>query len=286
MGEAPVRVTFYGARGSTPCAGAEFERFGGQTSCVVIEHGGIPIVLDLGTGFRTYGCALKAAGVTAFRAHVLLTHTHWDHVQGLPFFGPIIDSTTSLEIYGPGDCGQPFTDLMHEFMKPPFFPITPEELPAELVFHDFCDDDLGLGDAKVRACTVPHTSLTNGYRIDVHGVSLAFVPDHQEPIGAPDFVDQRVLELCDGVDLLIHDAQFTPELLAERPDWGHCTVDYAVTVAKRAGVSRLALFHHDPGHDDVTIDALAESARAAAADTPGLDVFAAARGLTVDLGIA
>lgn len=287
MGETPVRVTFYGTRGSTPVAGDGHSRFGGQTSCVVIDHpAGPPIILDVGTGLRRYGCQLREAGVTDYQATVLLTHTHWDHVQGLPFFAPLIDPATRLDIYGPGDCGRSFPDLIPQLMSPPFFPVTPDQLPADIAFHELHDDDIGLGDVKVRARPVPHTACTNGYRVEVAGVSIAYVPDHQQPLHRPDHVDETVLELVDGVDLLIHDAQFTPELFEQRRDWGHCTAAYAVTVAAQAGVARLALFHHDPFHDDDAIDALAAGAVADAEGFPGLEVFAAAAGGTVDLGVA
>lgn len=278
-------VTFYGTRGSTPCAGAGFERYGGQTSCVVIEHAGVPVILDLGTGLRRYGCSLGHPSPKPYEATVLLSHTHWDHVQGLPFFAPMFADDTHLDVYGPGDCGRSFPDLIPEFMRPPFFPVTPEQLPATVALHDFCDDDIGIGEVKVRARCVPHTACTNGYRIDLHGVSIAYVSDHQEPIGSPDHVDDAVLELCDGVDLLIHDAQFTPELLAERPDWGHCTVGYATTVAQQCRASSLALFHHDPSHDDAAIDELQREAAASIASS-GIDVFAAAAGLSVELAPA
>ena len=286
MGELPVRVTFYGTRGSTPCSGENLQRYGGQTSCVVIEHAGTPVILDVGTGLRRYGCQLRDDGVTGFGATVLLTHTHWDHVQGLPFFAPLLDPTTQLDVYGPGDCGRPFPELIPDLMRPPYFPVTPEQLPATIRFHDLRDDDLGLDDVKIRARNVPHTDYTNGYRVELHGVSIAFVPDHQEPLDRPDHVDERVLELCDGVDLLIHDAQYTPEQLAQRPDWGHCTVDYALTVAKQCGAARLAMFHHDPWHDDDTIDTFAADAAASVADNPGVEVFAAAAGQSLGLGIA
>jgi len=278
-------VTFYGVRGSTPCSGPHLERYGGNTSCVVLEHRDEePIVLDLGTGLRPYGCRIIGQGRGGYRSTMLLTHLHWDHVQGLPFFAPIHCPDSELDIYGPPEDLETFGDLVAKLMCPPFFPIEPGDLIGRVRFHCLSDDDVVVGDAKIRARPVPHTGRTNGYRVDWGGASVAYVPDHQEPIGRPRHVDDRVLELCDEVDLLIHDAQFTPRELEQRPDWGHCTVEYAVEVARQCRARRLALFHHDPMHDDDTVDGLTDGARAGAGDLPSLDVFAAAEGMTIGLG--
>src|SRR5690606_38630537 len=141
-----------------------------------------------------------------------------------------------------------------------------------------------LGDAKGTVRQVPHVGATNGYRIEWANASVAYVSDHQEPIGRPDHVDDAVLELCEGVDLLIHDAQYTPEEFEERAHWGHCTVRYAVEVARQSGARRLALFHHDPAHGDGYVDELLHEARGWASEL-GVDcVFAASEGLRLRLG--
>lgn len=239
--------------------------------------GSIPIVLDLGTGLRFWGERLPADG--SFRGVALVTHVHWDHVQGLPFFVPIDRPGARLDIYGPGHDGTRLAGLFEQFMRPPFFPVTPADLRGEVVFHDVDDADWAVAEAKVRARAVPHTGATNGYRIEAGGASVAYISDHQQPVDG-DGIAEAVLELSDGVDLLIHDAQYTQEEFAHKPHWGHCTVDFAVEVARRSGARSLALFHHDPSRDDDEVDALLAHARR---DAP-CEVVAAHEGLTISLG--
>jgi phosphoribosyl 1,2-cyclic phosphodiesterase len=280
-----VNVTFWGVRGSTPCPCEANRRYGGNTACVAVEvPGEDPIVLDLGTGLRFWGETQAQDGT--FRATALLTHIHWDHVQGLPFFVPALQVGARLDVYGPPDGGGSLAEAFDTFMRPPFFPVRVQDLPGEIVFHDVTDADLAIGDAKVRVRPVPHTGATNGYRIDWHGHSVAYVSDHQSPC-AGDVegrdISESVLDLCDGVDVLIHDTQYWPGEWSAKRDWGHCTVDYAVSVAVAAGVKRLVLFHHDPSHDDAELDRMLAHARAAIAGTAVEEVVAAAEGLTISL---
>ncbi|QGG95924.1 MBL fold metallo-hydrolase [Actinomarinicola tropica] len=277
-----VNVTFYGVRGSTPCPGPSNARFGGNTACVVLERPDMPpIVLDLGTGLRSYGEVLPHDG--SFRGAALVTHLHWDHVQGLPFFVPILRDGACMDVYGPRpDDGRTLADAFAGFMRPPYFPVTVEQLPGEIHFHDLTDATVEVCGATVTARSVPHVGVTNGYRIDWGGVSVAYLSDHQQPADDPFSVAAGALELAQGVDLLIHDAQYTADEFAHKCDWGHCTVEYAVNVARRAGAERLMLFHHDPAHDDDTLDCLYAGARRLGG--PDLEVLSAYEGLTVSLG--
>jgi phosphoribosyl 1,2-cyclic phosphodiesterase len=277
-----LTVTFWGVRGSTPCPEEGKRRFGGNTSCVALESpGSDPIVLDLGTGLRAYGETQPSDG--SFRGHALVTHLHFDHVQGLPFFACADRPGARFDLYAPVQPDGPaLRDVFTDFIRPPYFPVCCTELRGDYRFHGVADTDLVVGDAKVTVRTVPHVGDTNGYRIELGGASVAYVSDHQQPIDADGDVPAGVLELADGVDLLIHDAQYTSAEFAEKSHWGHCTVEYAVEVARRAGARRLALFHHDPGHDDDAVDAVVADARAAAAGS-GIEVLAAAEGLTVVL---
>jgi phosphoribosyl 1,2-cyclic phosphodiesterase len=279
-----VQVTFYGVRGSTPCPHEDNRRYGGNTSCVVVESPGHdPIILDLGTGLRLYGDALPVGEV--FRGHALLTHVHWDHVQGLPFFTPVLRPGAELAVYGPPP-DPPGTHTLAEcfeqFICPPLFPVRVADLPGRIDFHTVRDAELAVGDAKVKVRNVPHTGVTNGYRIELDGATVVYISDHQMPLDGSHGIADSVLELCDGADLLIHDAQYTPEEFAQKRDWGHCTMEYAVHVASEAGVRRLALFHHDPTHGDDFVDCLVEQARVLAGPRVE-EVLAAAEGLTIVL---
>ena len=276
-----MNVTFYGVRGSTPCPSEGNRRYGGNTSCVALESPGRdPIVLDLGTGLRMYGETLPHDG--SFTGHALVTHVHWDHVQGLPFFMPVLQPGASFDVYGPPLPDQSLGECFETFLAPPYFPVSVEQLPGVITFHDVSDTDLTVGDAKVKVRAVPHTGLTNGYRIEQDGVTVTYISDHQMPADDHTAIADSVLELCDGADLLIHDAQYTPLEFESKRDWGHCTVDYAVHVAATAGVKRLALFHHDPSHDDDTVDCLLAGAHERAAGRID-EVVAAAEGLTIVL---
>ena len=275
-----LNVTFYGARGSTPCPCYANSRYGGNTACVSLESpGSPPIVLDLGTGLRFWGETLPLDG--SLRASALVSHLHWDHVQGLPFFAPINIPGARLDVYGPPQDGIDLGDAFAEFMRPPYFPIHLGDLMGDLTFNQVADSDVAIGDAKVRVRHVPHVGPTNGYRIDLGGVTVAYISDHQQPIDGGYDIEESVLELCDGVDLLIHDAQYLPPDWEMKAWWGHCMVDYAVHVAQEAGVRRLALFHHDPTRDDDAVDDLLEAARERARKSTIDEVVAASEGMTI-----
>lgn len=220
----------------------------------------------------------------SFRGTALVTHLHWDHVQGLPFFAPINCPGAQLDVYAP----RPSPDVSVEsafgtFMRPPYFPVSAADLLGDIVFHDANSEDLSIGQAKVKVRDVPHVGATNGYRIELNGIVVTYISDHQQPTDGTFSVAESVLELCDGADLVIHDAQFTATDFTAKRDWGHCTSDYAVNVAATAGARRLALFHHDPSRDDRAVDDLLARAQELGAER-GLDeVIAAYEGLTVSL---
>ena len=279
-----VNVTFWGVRGSTPCPSEANRRYGGNTACVSIETPGHdPIVLDLGTGLRFFGESMVGAD-EPFRGIALVTHLHWDHVQGLPFFTPIHREGASLTVCGRCDEG-PLQAAFRDFMRPPYFPVRPEDLFGDIDFRDVADETFEWGRARITVADVPHTGATNGYRVELDGIVVAYISDHQQPVG-DHHVAESVLALCDGADLVIHDAQFEPHEFSAKADWGHCTVEYAVQVAAEAGAKRLALFHHDPSHDDEVVDRLLADAQGFARGTSLEEVIAAAERTTISLSLA
>jgi phosphoribosyl 1,2-cyclic phosphodiesterase len=282
-----MQVTFYGVRGSCPCAGDRYRRVGGNTPCVLVSiEGDPPLVLDLGTGLRALGDvigpALRAEG-RPLAANALLTHLHFDHILGLPFFAPLHDPGAVLTVYGPRQDEGSLKEILQAAVQPPFFPVHMADFRGEVSFVDVGDEDLAIGTAKVRARTVPHRGNTLGFRVEADGRALVYVPDHQAPLDRRG-VHDGVLELCEGADLLIHDAQYTDEEFVEKSDWGHSTVAYAVRVAAESGAKRLLLFHHDPTHADRDLDRLLSRARRLQDSRRLDDVSVASEGMTVDLG--
>ncbi|NNN21776.1 MAG: MBL fold metallo-hydrolase [Acidimicrobiales bacterium] len=287
-------MTFFGVRGSCPVSGADYQRYGGNTSCVLIEAGADtpPVILDLGTGLRPLGEYLDSKNISngglpdePIHAISFVTHLHWDHIQGLPFMPQANRLGSVLDIYGPSQEDRSLLDAYHRFMSPPFFPVGVWDLLSSIRLHGLRPgDSFQIGELKVTAREVPHQGgLTLGYRVDSGGHSLAYVSDHQAPLGWEDgAVSKEVLALCRGVDLLIHDAQFTSEEFEQKADWGHSTIDYAVTVAERAEVKALALYHHDPAHKDGDLDLMALSAKSLAHDDPPR-IFSATEGMQIDL---
>jgi len=282
-----VRITYFGVRGSCPTSADQQRRDGGNTSCVLVEvDGEPPLVLDMGTGLRALGHHLNAPLIAAgkpLRANALLTHLHYDHVLGTPFFPPMRDPGALLEIYGPAQVDASLQVTMAGMVKPPFFPVHMSDFRGELRYRDLGpDDEFAVGGIAVKVRTIPHIGNTLGFRIEADGVAIAYMPDHQAPLDRTT-VAESVLDLCHDVDLLIHDAQYTEDEFVELFDWGHSTPAYAVLVATQSGAKRLDMFHHDPGHTDRQIDSMLRSARKIAQSMGKVEVNAAKEGVSVEL---
>ena len=287
-----LNITFYGVRGSTPCSCEATRGFGGNTACVLIEvDDNDPIILDLGTGLQYLGRDLMAAkarevnaggGAAPFRGSALVSHMHWDHIQGIPFFRPLVVEGSMLDVYGPYFPGSSLEAEFAQHIRPPVFPVALSDLPAKLRYCEVADEVVAIGSATVTCFSVPHIGPTNGYRIDGAAGSVAFICDHQQPKDGSLRPPDNVVEACRGVDVLIHDAQYDAQEFELKVDWGHCTADFALELARLSGARRLVLFHHDPSHDDDWIRDQVGRVQALAGST--IEVIGAAEGLTLRSG--
>jgi phosphoribosyl 1,2-cyclic phosphodiesterase len=265
-----VKLLFCGVRGSTPAPGAEFVRVGGHTSCIALAHDDAPwsLVLDAGTGIRRITGAL---GGSAFSGTLLLTHLHWDHVQGLPFFGAGDCDDSHVRVLMPEQRGENPSDVLARAMSPPHFPIGPDGLRGEWRFASMRPGEHTVEGFSVTAFDVPHKGgRTFGLRVSDGVASIAYIPDH-----LPDAATSAAIaRQCAGVDVLVHDAQFVEPERAVADLFGHATVEDALALAELAGARRLALFHHAPARSDDDVEAIGR-ALAASASACGVDVFVA-----------
>ncbi len=254
-----MRLHLLGVRGSTPAPGPAHVRYGGHTSCVAVQADGAPdptLVLDAGTGLRSLSAAL---GGRPYRGALLLTHLHWDHVQGLPFFAAGDRADARVDLRLPAQDGRSGRDLLAQLLSPPAFPIEPEGLLGDWTFTALEPGRARAGGFDVAAEELSHKGgRTYGYRVEDGTGSVAYLPDHAPALGLPD----AVCELVRGVDVLLHDAQFLEHERAVADAYGHATVDDAVALAVAAGARRLVLLHHGPGRTDDALDELAGNLRA------------------------
>ncbi|PYM41319.1 MAG: hypothetical protein DME12_12130 [Candidatus Rokuibacteriota bacterium] len=249
-----MEVRFWGTRGSLPTPGPQTVRFGGNTVCVEVRTGaGHVFIFDCGTGARPLGDALTAQAPVS--ASILFSHTHWDHIQGFPFFTPAFDPRNTIALYGPQG-GRSLHETLARQMELSYFPVALNQLPATLSYTDLGEGAHTVGGARIVAQYLNHPAVTLGYRVDARFLA--------------------------GADLVIHDAQYTPEEYRARKNWGHSPFEYVVELACSAGVKRLALTHHDPSHDDAAVAEIERHARAVAERRHApLEVFCAFEGARV-----
>jgi phosphoribosyl 1,2-cyclic phosphodiesterase len=260
-----VKVTLWGTRGSIATPGPESVRYGGDTSCVEVRaRDGSLLVLDAGTGVRRLGDTITP---DVGRVDLLLSHLHMDHIQGLGFFEPLFMPGLPVHIWGPSSTTEELRERLQRYLSPPLFPVRLRDLPCRLVLHDavqlreFC-----AGPFEVTADLVCHPGPTLGFRIESGGASLAYMPDHEPALGAKRFPTDPEwtsgMGIARGVDLLIHDAQYSDEEYPRYVGWGHSSISHALAFAEAAGVRKLVPYHHDPAHSDAALDALYEKATA------------------------
>ena len=256
-----LAVRFWGVRGSIPCGGRDVMRYGGNSSCVELMCGTRRLILDAGTGLRYLGEALMAEGRQDL--DIFLSHAHLDHLFGIPFFRPLFEAGNKVRIWsGHLEGGLKTEDAVRAMMAPPLFPITPDAFAAELEFRDFRAGDTlePFPDVAIATAPLQHHNGATGYRICHGGRSIAYVTDTEHEGEA---LDERILALVKGADLMIYDATYTDEEYPKYRGWGHSTWQVGVRLAKEAGVKRIAAFHHDPLHDDGFLDRMGRQMRAA-----------------------
>ena len=260
----PVRLRFWGVRGSIPAPGPDTVRFGGNTSCAELRADGEIIVFDAGSGLRLLGAELmKEFGEKPIHLTLLLTHAHWDHIQGFPFFQPAYQPKNKIRIVGYEGARRSLQATLEVQMESPYFPVSFHDLPGNIAIEEQKDLAFKVGKLAVRAAQTTHPGSTMGYRVQTSAGAICYVPDHES---CPGEYPEGLKQLITGADVLVIDAQYTLEEYQHKIGWGHGCLDDVVRVACEAHVKRLYLFHHDPSHDDDFLERMVGRARELAGD--------------------
>lgn len=271
-----LQLKFWGVRGSTPTPRSDRLGFGGNTSCIEFRAGGEDgvLVIDGGTGIIGLGeCLKQEVGGRPLSVHVFLTHFHWDHIQGLPFFAPLYDPKHRFHFYSERPAVT-IEEILEGQMSRPYFPV-PFERVAQRAFVDTRNQEIRVGEMRIRSFPINHPQGACGYRVEANGAVAVHISDHEHGDAR---IDAGIREQAQGADVLIYDAQYTPEEYAGKRGWGHSTYTEAARVARECSVRQLVLFHHDPGRDDESVRAIVAAARQDFANTE-----AAREGWTISL---
>lgn len=290
LGCLPVYVRFWGTRGSCPTSGELTARYGGNTACTEVRIGGVPVIIDCGTGVRELGCSLvKEFAGKSISGHIFVGHTHWDHIQGFPFFAPLYDTRNTFNVYSVHGAHGSLRGLFSDAMALDYFPVPLSSLGSSLNFVEL-KGPVDIGVAKVSFRHLNHPGVCIGFSIEAQGRKITYLSDHEtfRRLGGDNEVSRRQdLDLTDfarGSDLLIREAQYTEEEYTARRGWGHSTYDDVVRFGIDACVRRLAIYHHDPAHEDGVLDSNLEYCRGIVkASGSELDCFAARDGMRIDL---
>lgn len=256
--ESNIKIKLWGVRGSTPCANPENMRYGGNTSCIQISIPGMNelLIADCGTGFRNLGNELDSNG-NSLMGRVFITHPHWDHLQGFPFFKPFYDTRNRFEVYMPPQDGIGCKEILQGHLSNTFFPVSIDMLESELDCITFEKEKLNFADYTVEFMWANHTVPTAIFKFNIEESVIVFAPDNELPVSVDSenkaFVDE-FRAFVKGANVLIHDAQFTKEQHMERLGWGHSNWETVIELTKDLGIKRLCLSHHDPDHSDDTLD--------------------------------
>jgi phosphoribosyl 1,2-cyclic phosphodiesterase len=277
----PARIRLWGVRGSIPVPGKGTVRYGGNTSCVEVRADGEIIILDAGSGIRLLGLALdKEFGPRSMKLTLLISHTHWDHIQGLPFFSPAYNQKNLIRVLGYEGARAGLAKILASQMETPFFPVSLRQLPSHLAIEELKEMEFRVGNVEVRSKFANHPGICVGYRLATSSGSIAYFPDNEPyedlklQLASRDGISEdeardfaaaertKLVDFLEGCDVAIMDTQYTDEEYAKHIGWGHSPVDSVVSLALDANVGKLVLFHHDPNHDDAMIDKIVEHARA------------------------
>lgn len=276
-----MKISIRGVRGSIPTTGPDTARYGGNTSCVVVEEEGRMLILDGGSGMQKFSLQQYTSEK---RLDILLTHLHLDHIQGLGFFDPFFDPSLEVHIWGPVSTNSLHARLSR-YLSPPLFPVLLRDLPCKLTLHEIENSSFEIGGFRVESRYVIHPGPTVGYRINGKRSSFTYIPDHEPALGIKGLPgDPRWLsgsELARDADLLLHDAQYSALEYGNRSGWGHSSMDDALSFASMTGVRRLLLAHHDPGHTDEKLNELLADLKKRRG--PVLEYDLAAEGMVIEL---
>jgi len=285
-------VKFWGTRGSIPKPGPSTLKYGGNTLCVqLISTKGDQLIIDCGTGAYNLGIDFMSQKKGPIHGNLCFSHTHWDHIQGVPFFAPFFDSRSQWDVYGPYGFGQSIQDALKGQMLHQYFPISLKEFGATIRYHDLVEGEFFIGNMKINTHYLNHTSLTLGFRIESEGVTIVYACDH-EPfskflaggVGIISGQDLAHLEFLRNADLVIHDSQYSPDEYIRKVGWGHSTPEYAIKICREAGVKNLVLTHHDPLRTDQELDELnLKIQQQLERENSPLQVLLAYEGLEIDL---
>ena len=299
-----ARLKFWGVRGSIPVPGTSTLRYGGNTTCVELRADDEIIVLDAGTGIRALGTALEEEfGSQPINLSLLITHVHWDHIQGFPFFIPSYNDKNQITIFGYDGADSGLREILKGQMATPFFPVALYDLPGKIDIKKLDQMEFNLGKVRARAKFMNHPGVCVGYRLDTSSGSVAFLPD-TEPFDAfklhsvkshllsPEQTQRRakneradLVQFLTGCDVLILDTQYTDEEYQHHVGWGHGSLSTTIALALDAQVRKLVLFHHDPTHDDKFIEEMVENGRKLVAKAgKTLEVVAAREGEELLIG--
>jgi phosphoribosyl 1,2-cyclic phosphodiesterase/ActR/RegA family two-component response regulator len=297
----PARIRLWGVRGSIPVPGRGTVRYGGNTSCVEVRADGEIIILDAGSGIRLLGLALdKEFGPRSMKLTILISHTHWDHIQGLPFFSPAYNQKNLIRVLGYEGARAGLAKILASQMETPFFPVSLRQLPSHLAIEELKEMEFKVGNVEVRSKFANHPGVCVGYRLATSSGSIAYFPDNEPyealklQLASRDGISEdeardfaaaerkKMVDFLQDCDVAIMDTQYTDAEYAKHIGWGHSPVDSVVSLALDANVGTLVLFHHDPNHDDAMIDKMLEYARALVAKSgKPLEVEAAREGAEI-----